>query len=94
MQVILKLIKNKVFTITTCLSSLIFYISLFTIPLPKNINPDWSRIVRFSSGEVMRVYLTSDEKWRIFLSLEEIDPLFVKTTILYEDKFFFFSSRF
>lgn len=94
MQVILKLIKNKVFTITICLSSLIFYISLFTIPLPKNINPDWSRIVRFSSGEVMRVYLTSDEKWRIFLSLEEIDPLFVKTTILYEDKFFFFHPGF
>lgn len=65
---------------------------VFLYPLPDTLNPSWSRIVRYSDGSVMRVYLSTDEKWRIFLPLEEIDPLIVTTTVLYEDKFFWHHS--
>lgn len=67
---------------------IIFVLAVYLIPLPERITPEWSKTVRFRDGSPMRVYLTSDEKWRIYLPLEQIDSLFVKTAIIYEDKHF------
>ncbi len=48
----------------------------------------WSTVVYDSRGGVLRVYLSKDEKWRIPLHLEDVDPLFIKTLIKQEDRFF------
>ncbi len=94
MRPIFKLIKNKIYIFVPLFSVLMFIVTIYLIPLPEKINPEWSKMVRFADETPMRVYLTSDEKWRIYLPLEDIDPLFVKTTILYEDKYFWWHSGF
>ncbi|MCD6507728.1 penicillin-binding protein 1C [Candidatus Poribacteria bacterium] len=63
-------------------------LALLLIPLPNGLYPPLSQVIRFRDGSIMRVYLSSDGKWRIWTSLEEIDPLLVRTTICYEDRFF------
>ena len=68
----------------------IFVLLLLLYPLPASLHPSWSKIVRFNDSSVMRVHTSADEKWRIFLPLEKIDPLVIGTTILYEDRFFMF----
>ena len=62
---------------------------LRVMPLPPGLDPGWSRIVRFHDGQVMRVYISPDEKWRVFVPLERMDPLLVKTTLAYEDRHFY-----
>ncbi len=94
MRVIFKLIKNKIYIFVPLFSLLMLILVIYLIPLPENINPEWSKMVRFADGTPMRVYLTSDEKWRIYLPLKYIDPLFVRTTILYEDKYFWWHPGF
>ncbi|MFN4182788.1 MAG: transglycosylase domain-containing protein, partial [bacterium] len=36
------------------------------------------------------MFLTLDEKWRIWTPLEEMDPALVRATICYEDRYFYF----
>ncbi len=62
----------------------------YLYPLPSSLEKDFSTVILFSDGKIMRVYLTRDEKWRIYLPLEKIDSLLVKTTILYEDRYFWY----
>lgn len=38
----------------------------------------------------MRTTLSRDEKWRVFVPLKKIDPLLIKTTLCYEDRFFYY----
>ncbi|MEW6618325.1 MAG: penicillin-binding protein 1C [bacterium] len=70
-----------------CPISLILFLLFF--PLPQKLNCSYSKIVRASDGKVLRIFLSTDEKYRIFLPKSAISPLFVQTTITYEDKFFY-----
>ncbi len=67
---------------------------LYLFPLPEKINPSWSKVVRFRDHSVMRIYLSDDEQWRIFLPLSQIDKRFIQTTLLYEDRIFWFHPGF
>ncbi len=67
-----------------------FIVLLLVYPLPGKLEPSWSRQILYSDGEVMRTTLSQDEKWRVFLPLKEIDPLLIKTTLCYEDRFFYY----
>lgn len=58
---------------------------IFPLPTPK----EYSTIVTDSKGEVVHAYLTSDEKWRMKTTLEEISPLLRKTIVEKEDKYFY-----
>jgi penicillin-binding protein 1C len=40
----------------------------------------------------MRAFIAPDQRWRIWLPLESMDPLLVRTTLAYEDRFFYFHS--
>ncbi len=62
---------------------------LRVLPLPPALDGCWSRIVRFHDGQVLRVYISDDEKWRIFVPLEKMDPLLVKATLAFEDRYFY-----
>jgi len=64
-------------------------LGLLLWPLPKSITPSYSKVVRFSDGSVMRTYISADQKWRIFLPLEKIDPLYIRTALAYEDRWFY-----
>jgi penicillin-binding protein 1C len=48
----------------------------------------FSQVVRDRNGELLRVTLTSDQKFRIWTPLREISPDLVDATLQYEDKHF------
>lgn len=74
--------------IAVAVSMVCLLLSLWLIPLPRGLIPPLSRVIRFRDGSIMRVYLSSDEKWRIWTPLEEIDPLLIQATLCYEDRYF------
>src|SRR5436309_783589 len=48
----------------------------------------FSQSVRDSNGEMLRVTLSADQKFRIWTPLREIAPELVEATLQYEDKYF------
>src|SRR5690349_10001813 len=65
----------------------LFFILNFLFPLPDKI--EYSTVITDNKGEIVNAYLTSDQKWRMKTSLEEISPLLQKTIIAKEDKHFY-----
>ncbi|MFZ1220936.1 MAG: penicillin-binding protein 1C, partial [Chthoniobacterales bacterium] len=49
---------------------------------------DFSTRVRARNGEVLRVTLTADQKYRVWTPLKEISPALVDATLKYEDKYY------
>ncbi len=75
----------------TFISVLIIYLILKALPIPvSKAYKEYSTTLFFHNGKLMRVYPTSDGKKRIYLPISKIDPLFIKATIAYEDKRFFY----
>ncbi len=58
----------------------------FTPPLLADIH--FSRAYYDRNGELLRITLTPDDKYRIYTPLSEISPHVQRATILYEDKYF------
>ncbi len=56
---------------------------------PASLHPEYSRVVRYRDGTIMRIYITGDEKWRIHCPITRIDTNLVKATLCYEDKYFY-----
>lgn len=74
-----------------CISTIVaFYLVIrifLTPPLLSDI--EFSRAYYDRNGNLMRVTLTKDDKYRVFTPLNEISPDVVRATILYEDKYFY-----
>ncbi|PZR71783.1 MAG: penicillin-binding protein 1C, partial [Chthoniobacterales bacterium] len=49
---------------------------------------DFSTRVRDRNGNVLRVTLTADQKYRVWTPLREISPALIKATVRFEDKYF------
>ena len=49
---------------------------------------DFSQRVRDRNGNVLRVTLTADQKYRIWTPLKEISPALVEATLRFEDKYY------
>ena len=49
---------------------------------------DFSTRVRDRSGNVLRVTLTADQKYRIWTPLQEISPALIDATVRFEDKYY------
>lgn len=60
------------------------------VPLPARIDVPYSQVVTDRHGRALRIFLTPDEKWRVETHLDEIDPLLVRATVCFEDRFFWF----
>ena len=58
----------------------------FTPPLLNDIH--FSRVFYDRNGVLLRVTLSSDDKYRIYTPLNKISPTLQRATILYEDKYF------
>lgn len=56
-------------------------------PLKLNRFEDLSTII-YADQQPVHVFHTRDEKWRILTKVEEVDPLYIKTLIQKEDKYF------
>src|SRR5256886_2238047 len=48
----------------------------------------FSQCVRDRDGKLLRVTLTSDQKFRVWTSLRDISPELIDATLRYEDKYF------
>jgi penicillin-binding protein 1C len=59
-------------------------------PLPERLSAPGSRVIEFADGSPMRVFLSPDDKWRIPVTLDEVDPDFVEALIAYEDERFMY----
>ena len=61
----------------------------FLLPKPPLLDGvSFSQAIRDRNGELLRVTLTSDQKFRIWTPLHEIAPELVEATLQYEDKYF------
>jgi penicillin-binding protein 1C len=62
--------------------------AVYAVPLPARTT-DFSVAVEYRDGEPAHVFLTGDEKWRLPVSLERVDPAFVDALIALEDQRFY-----
>ncbi|RYY60039.1 MAG: penicillin-binding protein 1C [Chitinophagaceae bacterium] len=66
---------------------ILFFLLNWIFPLPDKV--EYSTVVTDNKGEMVNAYLTSDDKWRMKTTLDEISPLLRKTIIAKEDKYFY-----
>ena len=59
----------------------------FPPPLPAKLAV--SSEVTDRDGQLLRAYATPDGRWRLAVTLDQVDPQFVKMLVAYEDKRFF-----
>ncbi len=60
------------------------------VPLPERLHSPGSRVIEYADGSPMCVFLSPDDKWRAPVYLDEIDPLYLKALVAYEDKRFYY----
>jgi penicillin-binding protein 1C len=58
-------------------------------PTPTGQDLEYSTVVVDRDGQVLRPYATSDGRWRLPATVENVDPRYVAALIAYEDKRFF-----
>ncbi len=78
----------KIFSISAAIALISFVALNVLFPLPDKI--EYSTIITDNKGEVIHAFLTSDDKWRMKTSLDEISPLLRTTIIEKEDKLFYY----
>ena len=85
--------EKRFFRITKKILLGILFLFLFFFCLnlffPLHINLEYSTIVTAKDGTVLKAYLTSDEKWRMYTELDEITPEMQKAIVFKEDKYFY-----
>ncbi|HUS28230.1 MAG TPA: transglycosylase domain-containing protein, partial [Kofleriaceae bacterium] len=62
-------------------------IAVYAVPMPKR-ELSWSVSVDYRDGEPAFVFLSPDEKWRLPVEMERVDPKFVEALVALEDKRF------
>ncbi|RYZ23821.1 MAG: penicillin-binding protein 1C [Chitinophagaceae bacterium] len=62
---------------------------LLNLCFPLRDRIDYTTVILDRKGAPLHAFLTSDQKWRMYTSLNEISPLLRKTIIEKEDKYFY-----
>lgn len=68
---------------------LILLFNVFDIILPVNTNRNYSTLIEASDGTVLHSFLTNDDKWRMYTTLNEITPTLQQAFIQKEDRWFY-----
>jgi penicillin-binding protein 1C len=66
---------------------LVVLVAALAAPLPAR-RGDWSVAIEYRDGTPAYVFLSRDDKWRLPVSLDEVDPAFVAALVALEDKRF------
>lgn len=66
---------------------LLLVVAIYVVPLPDR-TLSWSVSVEYRDGRPAHVFLSADEKWRLPVGLERVDPTFVAALVALEDKRF------
>ena len=64
--------------------------AIYLVPLPARLSIPGSRVVLFADRTPAYVFLSEDDKWRIPVALKEVDPLFLRALIAWEDQRFYY----
>ena len=73
-----------------CLAIVIVYIFIRLFFTPHLLSDTYfSRAYYDRNGQLLRLTLSADEKYRIFTPYNQIPPDIIRATILYEDKYFY-----
>src|SRR5215468_10544703 len=84
----LRLIRGALAAITLVNAALLAVLALArAVPLPDR-RGDWSAAIEYRDGTPAYVFLSRDDKWRLPVALDEVDPAFVAALIALEDKRF------
>jgi penicillin-binding protein 1C len=66
---------------------LVLIAAAYLVPLPER-RTGWSAVVEYRDGRPAYVFLSPDDKWRLHVGLERIDPKLVDALVALEDKRF------
>lgn len=61
---------------------------VLNIVFPPKINVSYSTLITDKKGEILHAFLSTDEKWRMYVELKEITPTLRKAILAKEDKYF------
>lgn len=78
--------KSTLFVLVCCTLAALFFLK--KPPLLEEIS--FSQAIYDEHHQLLRLTLSSDQKYRLFTSLDEISPLLVEATLLQEDQYFFY----
>jgi penicillin-binding protein 1C len=70
------------------LSTFIVLLLVLNIVFPPKVNLKYSTLVTDADGTLLHAFLSTDEKWRMFVELKEITPTLRKAILAKEDKYF------
>lgn len=73
---------------TVFVAGVVGLVAIFVVPLPAQLRADRSTVIELRDGEIAHVFLSNDDKWRLPVDLEKVDPAFVKALVELEDKRF------
>ncbi len=75
--------------VTTAVNAVmvVLVVAAYLVPLPDR-DTGWSTVVEYRDGRPAYIFLSRDDKWRLHVELERIDPQFVTALIALEDKRF------
>ena len=82
--------KKKLTYTVLLLAGLFIGFILFDIVFPFKVKEDYSQIVVATDGSILHAFLNKEDKWRMKIDVEEINPLLKKTIIFKEDKYFMY----
>ncbi len=66
----------------------IIILVVLNIVFPPKVNVPYSTLITDKKGEILHAFLSTDEKWRMFVELKEITPTLRKAVLAKEDKYF------
>ena len=69
---------------------ILIYLSAIVTPLQLNI--PYAITISSSDGKILHAFLSSDDKWRMKTSLQEVNPSLLKAIIHKEDRYFYYHS--
>ena len=80
----------RIFSAAVLLPAAFFWLWLVLSPKPPLLEGvEFSPLVLDGGGELMRMGLTSDEKYRLRVRLHEVSPEAVQAALFYEDRYFY-----
>jgi penicillin-binding protein 1C len=81
---------RRVFLVVLIILTLLLLFILFDFIFPLKIRQDYSTVITDAGGTIMKAYLSSDDKWRMYSEPDEITPALKKAIIFKEDKYFYY----
>lgn len=68
---------------------LVVAVALYALPLPQRLQVGDSVVVDYANDLPAHVFLAEDDRWRIAVTRDDVDPAYVDALVRFEDKRFF-----